>query len=57
MHRANGDRLVLERYLLATMDVPRFTCYGVYISQLIRLAKASSLVTDFNTRDKLLTEL
>ena len=41
-------KCVLERYLLATMDVPRFTCYGVYISQLIRLAKASSLVTVFS---------
>ena len=29
--------------------------YGVYISQLIRFAKVSSHVTDFNTRNKLLT--
>ena len=30
--------------------------YGVYISQLIRFARASSHVADFNTRNKLLTE-
>ena len=35
-------------------DVPRSTSYGVYISQLIRLARASSYVTDLNTRNKLL---
>ena len=29
---------------------------GVYISQLIRFARASSYVTDFNTRNKLLTQ-
>ena len=37
-------------------DVPRSTFYGVYISQLIRFARASSHVDDFNTRDKLLTQ-
>ena len=31
--------------------VPRSTSYGVYISQLIRFARASSYVTDFNTRN------
>ena len=36
-------------------DVPRSSSYGVYISQLIRFARASSYVTDFNTRNKLLT--
>ena len=30
--------------------------YGVYISQLIRFARASCHVTDFNTRNKLLTQ-
>ena len=30
--------------------------YGVYISQLIRFARASSYVADFNTRNKLLTQ-
>ena len=37
-------------------DVPRFTSYGVYISQLIRFARASSHVADFNTCNKLLTQ-
>ena len=30
-------------------DVPRSTSHGVYISQLIRFARASSHVADFNT--------
>ena len=37
-------------------DVLRSTSYGVYISQLIRFARASSYVADFNTRNKLLTQ-
>ena len=37
-------------------DIPRSTSYGVYISQLIRFAKASSYVTDFSIRNKLLTQ-
>ena len=37
-------------------DVPRSTTYGVYNSQLIRFARASSYITDFNTRNKLLTQ-
>ena len=37
-------------------DVPRSTSYGVNIIQLIRFASASSYVTDFNTRNKLLTQ-
>ena len=37
-------------------DVPRSTSYGVYISQLIRFARASSCVADFNTHNKLLTQ-
>ena len=36
-------------------DVPRRTSYGVYISQLIRFARASSNVSDFNCRNKALT--
>ena len=35
-------------------DLPRSSSYGVYISQLIRFARASSIVADFNTRNKLL---
>ena len=37
-------------------DVPRSTSYGVYISQLIRFARTSSIFADFNTRNKLLTQ-
>ena len=36
-------------------DVPCLTSYGVYISQLIRFARVSSHVDDFNTRNKVLT--
>ena len=36
-------------------DVPRSTSYGVYISQLIRFARVSSHVDEFNTRNKVLT--
>ena len=36
-------------------DVPRSASYGVYISQLIRFARGSSHVDDFNTRNKVLT--
>ena len=36
-------------------DVPRSTAYGVYISQLIRFARVSSHVADFNARNKRLT--
>ena len=37
-------------------DVPRSTSYGVCISQLIRFARASGYVADFNTCNKLLTQ-
>ena len=37
-------------------DVPRSTSYGVNISTLIRFARASSHVADFNTCNKLLTQ-
>ena len=37
------------------VDVPRSTSYGVYISQLIRFARVSSHVDDFNIRNKVLT--
>ena len=38
------------------VEVPRSTSYGVYISQLIRVARASCYVADFNTRNKLLNQ-
>ena len=37
-------------------DVPRSTSYGVYISQLIRFARASSYVADFKICNKLKTQ-
>ena len=37
-------------------DVPCSTSYGIYISQLIRFARASSYVAEFNTRNKFLTQ-
>ena len=36
-------------------DLPHSTSYGVYISQLIRFARVSSHVAEFNTRNKSLT--
>ena len=36
-------------------DVPRSASYEVYISQLIRFARVSSHVADFNARNKSLT--
>ena len=36
-------------------DVPRITSYGVHISLLIRFARVSSRLTDFNARNKILT--
>ena len=36
-------------------DVPRRTSYGLYISQIIRFARASSDLNDFNCRNKALT--
>ena len=42
-------------FLFLDGDVPRRSSYGVYISQLIRFARASSHVSDFNCRNKALT--
>ena len=36
-------------------DSPRSTSYGVYISQLIRFARVSSHVDDFNSHNKVLS--
>ena len=36
-------------------DVPRATSYGVYISQLIRFARACSSVEDFSNRNRVIT--
>ena len=37
-------------------DVPRATSYGVYISQLIRYARACSSIDDFNNRNRIISE-
>ena len=37
-------------------DVPRSPSYVVYISQLIRFARAASHVAEFNSRNKFLTQ-
>ena len=42
----------IEDFLFLDVDVPRSTSYGIYISQLIRFARVSSHVDDFNTRKK-----
>ena len=45
----------IVNFLFLDGDIPRRTSYGVYISQLIRFARASSYVSDFNCRNKALT--
>ena len=46
---------MLSRVLDGVRIVPRSTSYGVYISQLIRFARVSSHVVDFNARNKSLS--
>ena len=47
--------LLIFRSLMAmSLDVPGRPSYGVYVSELIRFARASSHVKDFNNRNKLL---
>ena len=53
--RDNFD-IKIVNFPLLDGDVPRSTSYGVYISQHICFARASSHVADFNTRNKLLTQ-
>ena len=48
--------LTLSIFLFIDGDVHRSTSYGVYISQLIRFARASSQFADFITRNKVLTQ-
>ena len=45
----------IVNFLFVDGDVPRSKSYGVYISQLIRFARASSYVDEFNTYNNLLT--
>ena len=46
----------MKMHVLDDGDVPRSTSYGAYISELIRFARASSYITDFNTRNKVLNQ-
>ena len=45
----------IVNFLFLDGDDPRSTSCGVYISQLIRFARVSNHVDDFNTRNKVLT--
>ena len=49
------DDFVIVNFPFLDGDVPRRTSYEVYISQLIRFARASSNLSDFNCRYKALT--
>ena len=52
----NGMILILVLLIFRSDgDAPQRPSYGVYISQLIRFARASSHVTDFNNCNKFLT--
>ena len=44
--------LILINFPFLDGDFPRSTSYGVYISQVIRFARVSSHVADFNARNK-----
>ena len=51
----SGLKYLLSKIPFLDGDVPRSVSYGIYISQLIRFARVSSHVDDFNTRNKDLT--
>ena len=53
--RQNSSNFDIVNVPFVDGDVPRSTSYGVNISQLIRFARVSSHVDDFDTRDKVLT--
>ena len=42
-------------YILQSSNIPQSPAYGVYVSQLIRYARASSAYIDFLVRSRLLT--
>ena len=54
--RDDFDIDIIVNFPFLDGDVTRSASYGVYISQLIRFARISSHVDDFNTRNKVLTE-
>ena len=49
-----NEIILIFHFPILDGDVPRSTSYGVHISQLIRFARVSSHVDDFNTRNKVL---
>ena len=49
--KCDGFDFEIVKFPFLDGDVPRSTSYGVYISQLIRFARASGHVADFNTRN------
>ena len=49
------DDFDIETFPFLDGYILRATSYGVYISWLIRLARVSSHVADFNTRNQILT--
>ena len=51
----NFDFDIIVNFPFLDGDVPRLASYGVYFSQLIRFARVSSHVDDFNTHNKVLT--
>ena len=53
--RENFD-FEIDNFPFLDGDVPRSISYAVYISKLIRFARASSHFADFNTRNKLLAQ-
>ena len=55
-HKRDDFDFEIVSFPFLDCDVPRSTSYGVYISQLIRFARASGYVAVFNTRNKLLTQ-
>ena len=54
-HKQDGFDFDSVNFPFLDGDVPRSTSYGVHISQLIRFARVSSHVDDFNNRNKFLT--
>ena len=54
-HKRDDFDFDIVNFPFLDVDVPRRPSYGVYISQLKRLARVCSHVDDFNTRNKCLT--
>ena len=55
MIKRNDFNFEIVNFPFLDGDVPRSPAYGVYISQLIRLARVRSNVDDFNNRNLILT--